>query len=142
MERSCEARGEEARERKGDQGSRWPRTDDAHESHDRCATLRAELKRVRVGRPQADARNGRARASSCYLSARETFRSNLRPQTRCHYQRAVNKMIPLDIQEVSVKRAARNVNRRGVFPTVVAMVVDRVAIASVIANDNEKATSR
>jgi hypothetical protein len=51
-------------------------------------------------------------------------------------------MIPLDIQEVSVKRTARNVNRRGVFPTVVGMVVDRVAIGSVIANDNEKAASR
>lgn len=127
--RPYEARRGEARRgarKKGrDRGSRWSQTDDAHESHDRCATLRAELKRVRVGRPQADARNGCAQASPCYLSARETFRSNLRPQTRCHYQRVVNKMIPLDIQRVSVKRAARNVNRRGIFSTIIATVVDR-----------------
>lgn len=118
----------EVRERKGDWGSRWPQTDDAHESHDRCATLRVELKRVRAGRPQADACNGRARTSPCYLSARETFHSNLRLQTRCHYQYVVNKMIPLDIQEISVKRIARNVNCRSVFPTIVATIVDRVAV--------------
>lgn len=48
--------------------------------------LRAELKRVQVGRPQADVRNGREGPTRrCYVSARETFRGNLRPQTQCHY---------------------------------------------------------
>jgi len=67
----CEARREEEKRKKERETERESvALDDAHESHDRCATLRVELKRVRVGRPQADARNGRARASPCYLSAR------------------------------------------------------------------------